>query len=1240
MNNKGVLWVGCWLIFLIFSGLISSPAFAMPSESSPVIAQNLKEPPNNPPLVIQGRVLQIASFWSQQGWMYSIATIAVEPKSDGKVTGDQIRLRYNGGTIGETSFHVDTEPWLQEGDRIRVTLVSLDAQTYTVENGINDVEFLDAPQIPQYAFLGGRWADSRLPVPYYINEAGTGDTDGEFDAVQAAYQSWNNVSCNTADFSYQGTTSALPGSNDGLNVIGWLPDAQSPCPGVIACSPLWIVNGEMVEADIVFNENKAFSIGGTFDIQAITTHEGGHTFGLDHSSDSNAVMNAHYPGGTRWRNLTQDDINGICSLYTQTIPAYQNIVMNASFETNNLNNWWAWGDVDWAFYGDQVLHFKRRATINGGAIGQNWEYYVPTNAPFEIRLQLGNASSVTKNPGIFVRSGDHWDIHCRFTIPAGSPLQTYIIRGRNTTAWYGFNLEVWPDPPDGVPDVLMDNISIQYRPDLNPIGTECYYPNQVPALPTLTSPSNGATLQTSNLTLSWTAGIDDGIPNAPTYWLQVDDNEDFSSPLVDTGWSVTGATHNISLAQDGRYYWRVSQGDGEYDSGWTPPAWFDLLATTYSGFCDDFESSSLNPGWQWVDPLSDSGYSLSAQPGQIRFSIPDGEHDLYINQNAPRLLQPVDGNFTINTKLSITPSYSYQGAGLLIWQDQNNYIRLERTYGWGMAVWYRKNGVYDGLELPFSAPVTYIKIQRAGNDFTAWYSADNASWNQAISLNFPSDSRLQVGMVAINQWQDNPVWADFDYFHFAGCEGNSANTLFLPMLMTPDVSIPVSSVLTPFDGNLYDTGGPSSWSGSYGKTPEIIVASNGYELDVLAQDYNPDSAWKAVLLHIEPKSIGSGYKVTQALTNLPMLDRVMGLALDASGNRYYATGVNESSLISPFYPPLNIYRSDIVRVVKLDPAGSVLFNTDLDVARYAYNPNAEMIINPMVAATSRLLVGGNEVALVHGINTGPDWNINGVRHQKALSTRLDASTGLVTRASSVWVSHSFDQRLFYDGSSIIEHHLGDAYPRSIVFAKDHQSYPLFQIKGDIGDNNTYTRLGNIALIENDPDYDYVAIFATESSATTGNRINGSRNLAFVRVKGSDSSIDPNLPDTLIVNIEGTPYTNRLKWMTTYSVESHLHAERPKLVGIGNDRYVVLWEEWRNTDDWNDAFNGVFAMLIDDKGQILQPATLMTADYHLPRGDDAFLLGNRAAWMTGSEAEMKLELHFVDEYLNYERVTLE
>ncbi len=465
------------------------------------------------------------------------------------------------------------------------------------------------------------------------------------------------------------------------------------------------------------------------------------------------------------------------------------------------------------------------------------------------------------------------------------------------------------------------------------------------------------------------------------------------------------------------------------------------------------------------------------------------------------------------------------------------------------------------------------------------------------------------------------------------------DSVYLPLILKPDIlSILVSSVLKPFDANVSDLAGPTTWFARYGKSPEIIVASDGTSLDVFAQDYDDGTNWTSVVLHIEPS--GDGYVVTQALTNVPMLDRVMGLAQDAHGNRYYATGVDESSVVDSSYPPLDTYRPNIVRVIKVDSAGNVQFNIDLDTARHDYDNGAEMMINPMTFGSARLAVGGNEIALVHSINTDPDWNIGGSRHQKALSTRLNATNGDITRISSIWVSHSFDQRLLYDGEGIIEHHLGDAFPRYIVFGRDHTSHSLFRIKGTVGDNETHTRLGNIALIENDPTYGYIALFATESSSATGETLSGARNLAIVRINSSDNSIDPTLPDSLTVVSSGTEYSNRLRWLTDYSIGSNLHVERPKLVAIGNDQYVVLWEEWLYTDASSNTFNGVYGMVIDDEGNTLQPAKLLTTEHHLHRGDDAFFLDGRAAWMTGDAATQTLIIHFVDALLNYETVVVE
>lgn len=454
----------------------------------------------------------------------------------------------------------------------------------------------------------------------------------------------------------------------------------------------------------------------------------------------------------------------------------------------------------------------------------------------------------------------------------------------------------------------------------------------------------------------------------------------------------------------------------------------------------------------------------------------------------------------------------------------------------------------------------------------------------------------------------------------------------------------IAELLVPFDTNTMDVEGPAGWSTQYGKSPEIVAVPRGRTIDVLVQDYAMGPDGRAFVLRLEPSA--DDYVIT-AVLEPPMLDRIMGFARDPSDALYVATGVNETDTLTLEDPMPGQYRSGIVRVVKVGWDGTVQFDTDLDLARQATGEAPELLINPMVAATSRLAFGGNAVALVHGINTDTDWAIM-ARHQKALTTHLDATTGDVTRTSSIWVSHSFDQRMFHDGTGFVELHLGDAYPRDVVLARvepDSGAYSLLAIKGPTGANNTFTRLGNAALVEGDPTYGYLALFATEPTPGTEGMIAGSRELGVVRVRrdfetldpGAGMHIDPGMPDTFDVQSGGQNRQNRLRWLTSYQAEGgQSHAERPKLVPLGGDAYAVLWERW---DAAGSTFAGTWGMVIDATGATLaEPAAL--TDAHLPRGDDAFPLDGEAAWITGDATARQLHVHVIDAQLAYRRIVVE
>ena len=465
----------------------------------------------------------------------------------------------------------------------------------------------------------------------------------------------------------------------------------------------------------------------------------------------------------------------------------------------------------------------------------------------------------------------------------------------------------------------------------------------------------------------------------------------------------------------------------------------------------------------------------------------------------------------------------------------------------------------------------------------------------------------------------------------------------------------IGSLGVPFDALVEDLVGPGDVEATSGRPPEIVAVPDGNELEVLFQDHSGAPRPRSFVVRLTP--VEEGYAVTRAL-EVPTLDRIAGFALDDAGRFVVATAIDESRrrTVSAEEPPRGLHRSNVVRLFVIDPeTAATRLDVDVDLARGAADPSSEPLVDPMASSTSRLAVGDGLAGLLLGHRTAPD--ATGQRSQKAVATYVDLASGAVVATSSVWASHSFDQRLVHDESGFLELHLADAYPRGVVLARGvpgAEPYPLFAIKGPRGETNTRTRLGDVVAIpeSEDPEHGYLALFATEATTTTSPLaptpghplVSGSRDLALVRIRRDFAAhapdaggyLDPSLPDALVVDSAGTTVTNRVRFLTRYQEElpGLRHAERPKLVAVGEDRYVVLFERW----SWNLAanafgFDGTFGLVVDAHGAIVRGEARVTAA-HLPRGDGAFAWNGRAAFVTGDATKRKLVIHLVDASLRY------
>ena len=171
-----------------------------------------------------------------------------------------------------------------------------------------------------------------------------------------------------------------------------------------------------------------------------------------------------------------------------------------------------------------------------------------------------------------------------------------------------------------------------------------------------------------------------------------------------------------------------------------------------------------------VDPDGDCHFRLFES--QLHIQVPGRRHDLAIEvgrANAPRVLREIEGDFqaevVVSGNLPTDPRNLFKGrmafhaAGLVIWQDDRNYIRLERAHAYAdkwvcypnweartNGQYFRQGSLREGV-LQEDKPVS-LRVVRTGNVFTGFYGQDGL-WKELPPINVDFAGKLQVGVCAI-----------------------------------------------------------------------------------------------------------------------------------------------------------------------------------------------------------------------------------------------------------------------------------------------------------------------------------------------------------------------------------------------------------------------------------------------------------------------------------------------------------
>jgi RNA polymerase sigma factor (sigma-70 family) len=199
-------------------------------------------------------------------------------------------------------------------------------------------------------------------------------------------------------------------------------------------------------------------------------------------------------------------------------------------------------------------------------------------------------------------------------------------------------------------------------------------------------------------------------------------------------------------------------------------------------------------GWGTViDP--DGDCTLTFADKSLIVKVPGSDHVFMPERgrtNAPRVLEEVEGDFTVQVKVSgdfptdvrtaARGRRPYQDGGLFLWLDAKNNFKLARAQifvdgkphpylnGESRFLGALSSMGADPPELR-GAPAVYLRLRRRGNTFEAGYSPNGRDWVSHELPPGPVPKKLMVGVIAQHNTY-TPLTVKFEEFNLTRGDAN------------------------------------------------------------------------------------------------------------------------------------------------------------------------------------------------------------------------------------------------------------------------------------------------------------------------------------------------------------------------------------------------------------------------------------------------------------------------------------
>ena len=202
----------------------------------------------------------------------------------------------------------------------------------------------------------------------------------------------------------------------------------------------------------------------------------------------------------------------------------------------------------------------------------------------------------------------------------------------------------------------------------------------------------------------------------------------------------------------------------------TPPP------TPFPPFRDDF-TEVLEEGWVWLQEV-ENGWNLHERKGFLRLEV-------HIDAEQVLVRKAPEGNFDITTRVLFQPYQNFQQAGLIIYQDDEHFLKFIRAMAWfpkteDLPDVFAANALYfDYIDYDIGDPVwhdvdpnfhtrtdeldeAFLRLTRQQGTYTAYYSSDGEEWTM-IGSHESDIVPIYVGITTCCATQ-YLADADFDYF--------------------------------------------------------------------------------------------------------------------------------------------------------------------------------------------------------------------------------------------------------------------------------------------------------------------------------------------------------------------------------------------------------------------------------------------------------------------------------------------